>query len=87
MTDTDTRSRWSWRRHRAVYLAVLLTALATAGVTALLVNIIEHKQEARQPFYRVVALDENTEDPAVWAKNFPLQYDGYVRTVDHVRTR
>jgi nitrite reductase (cytochrome c-552) len=87
MADTGTRSRWSWRRHRAVYLAVALTALATAGVTALLVNIFEHKQEARHPFYRVVALDETTEDPAVWAKNFPLQYDGYVRTVDQVRTR
>src|SRR5918995_3814334 len=76
-----------WRRHRGVYLAVILTALATAAVTALLVNIFEHKQEARQPFYRVVALDEDTDDPAVWGKNFPLQYDGYKRTVDQVRTR
>ena len=32
-------------------------------------------------------LDERTDDPAVWAKNFPMQYDGYVRTVDQVRTR
>ena len=56
-------------------------------MTALLVNIFEHKQEARNPFYRVVALDENTDDPAVWGKNFPLQYDGYRRTVDQVRTR
>src|SRR5215204_1583463 len=76
-----------WRRYRGVYLAVILTALATVAVTALLVNIFEHKQEARQPFYRVVALDENTDDPAVWGKNFPLQYDGYKRTVDQVRTR
>src|ERR671910_1085633 len=76
-----------WRRHRGVYLAVILTALATVAVTALLVNIFEHKQEARQPFYRVVALDEDTDDPAVWGKNFPLQYDGYKRTVDQVRTR
>src|ERR687897_2109851 len=76
-----------WRRYRGVYLAVILTALATAAVTALLVNIFEHKQEARQPFYRVVALDEDTDDPAVWGKNFPSQYDGYKRTVDQVRTR
>ncbi len=79
--------RAHWRRHRGVYLAVILTALATVAVTALLVNIFEHKQEARQPFYRVVALDENTDDPAVWGKNFPMQYDGYKRTVDQVRTR
>src|SRR5215218_11210978 len=76
-----------WRRYLGVYLAVILTALATVAVTALLVNIFEHKQEARQPFYRVVALDENTDDPAVWGKNFPMQYDGYKRTVDQVRTR
>jgi nitrite reductase (cytochrome c-552) len=63
-----------WRRYLGVYLAVILTALATVAVTALLVNIFEHKQEARQPFYRVVALDENTDDPAVWGKNFPMQY-------------
>src|ERR687898_745715 len=76
-----------WRRHRGVYLAVILTALATVAVTSLLVNIFEHKQEARNPFYRVVTLDENTTDPAVWGKNFPMQYDGYRRTVDQVRTR
>src|ERR671910_72095 len=79
--------RAHWRRYRVVYLAVIITALATVAVTALLVNIFEHKQEARQAFYRVVALDENTDDPAVWGKNFPMQYDGYKRTVDQVRTR
>jgi len=53
----------------------------------LLVNIVERKQEARNPFFRVVDLDDQTEDPAIWGKNFPLQYDGYKRTVDQVRTR
>jgi nitrite reductase (cytochrome c-552) len=51
------------------------------------VNIMERKQEARNPFYRVVELTDTTEDPAVWGKNFPLQYDGYRRTVDQIRTR
>ena len=50
-------------------------------------NIFERKQEARNPFFRVVELTDETEDPAVWGKNFPLQYDGYRRTVDQVRTR
>jgi nitrite reductase (cytochrome c-552) len=53
----------------------------------LLVSIFEHKQEARNPFYRVVELTEKTDDPAFWGKNFPLQYDGYRRTVDQVRTK
>ena len=64
-----------------------MTALVTAGITALLVNIFERKQEARNPFYRVVEIDDNTVDPAIWGKNFPLQYDAYKRTVDQDRTR
>ena len=59
----------------------------TLGLVALLINIFERKQEARNPFYRVVELTDDIEDPAVWGKNFPQQYDGYKRTVDQVRTR
>jgi len=74
-------------RLRLIALTALLSAVVTVGMAALLVTIFEHKQEARNPFYRVVALDDTVEDPAVWGKNFPLQYDGYKRTVDQVRTR
>ena len=62
-------------------------AAAAVAVAALLVNIFERKQEARNPFHRVVELDDATTDPAVWGKNFPFQYDGYKRTVDMKRTR
>jgi nitrite reductase (cytochrome c-552) len=73
---------------RGVLLAVAGTALvATGALTALLVNIMERKQEARNPFFRVVELDDETQDPAIWGKNFPLQYDAYLRTVDQQRTR
>jgi nitrite reductase (cytochrome c-552) len=72
---------------RRVGLIVLITALATIAVAALLVNIFERKQEARQSFFRVVELTDDTEDPAIWGKNFPLQYDSYGRTVDQTRTR
>jgi nitrite reductase (cytochrome c-552) len=68
-------------------IVVAVAGLATTGITALLVNIFQHKQEARNPFYRVVDLDDRTTDPEVWGKNFPLQYDGYKSTVDQVRTR
>ena len=70
-----------------VVLVVIIAAAAVAGGLALLVNIMERKQEARNPFYRVVELSDDVEDPAVWGKNFPLQYDRYLRTVDQVRTR
>jgi nitrite reductase (cytochrome c-552) len=72
---------------RLLVYAALAAAAAAAGVTALLVNIIERKQEGLNPFFRVVELTDQTEDPAAWGKNFPLQYDGYRRTVDQVRTR
>lgn len=67
--------------------AILAALLVAAGGMMLLVNILERKQEAKNPFYRVVNLDDNTVDPAVWGKNFPLQFDDYSKTVDHQRTR
>ncbi len=74
------------QRYRWVLLAVLV-ALAIVGVLALLTNIMERRQEARNPFYRVVELTDTTTDPAVWGMNFPIQYDQYRRTVDMTRTR
>ena len=74
-------------KQRSLLFVVVLAAGAAAGVTALLVNIFERQQEARNPFFRVVPLDDRTEDPAVWGKNFPFQYDGYLRTVDQQRTK
>jgi nitrite reductase (cytochrome c-552) len=66
---------------------VALIVLATVFGLALLVNIFQRKQEARNPFFRVVELNDDTVDPAVWGKNFPLQYDDYLKTTDQVRTR
>ncbi len=68
-------------------LVLAIVALTSAAVVALLVNIFQRKQEARNPFYRVVELTDDEVDPAVWGKDFPQQYDGYLRTVDQVRTR
>ncbi len=65
----------------------LLAAGAAFGATALLVNIFQHKVDAEKPFFRVVEIDDDTDDPAVWGKNFPLQYDSYKKTVDMQRTR
>jgi nitrite reductase (cytochrome c-552) len=92
MADTTgaatTGNDHSTRRRRRILFAIAgVAALATIVGVALLMNIFERKQEARNPFYRVVELTEETEDPAVWGKNFPLQYDDYRRTVDQVRTR
>jgi nitrite reductase (cytochrome c-552) len=67
--------------------AAAIAALVTLGVAALLTNIFERQQEARDPFVRVVELADTTVDPAIWGQNFPIQYDLYNNTVDMVRTR
>jgi nitrite reductase (cytochrome c-552) len=74
-------------RLAVILITALIATLVAAGGVALLINILERKQEAKNPFYRVVELTDETEDPAIWGKNFPIQYDGYLRTVDQVRTR
>src|SRR5215216_2083244 len=77
------------RRRRSLRFVglVALVVLATVFGLALLVNIFQRKQEARNPFFRVVELTDDTVDPSVWGKNFPLQYDDYLKTTDQVRTR
>ncbi|MDO9116520.1 MAG: ammonia-forming cytochrome c nitrite reductase subunit c552 [Nitrospira sp.] len=72
---------------RKLVVVLILTIVATVAAVALLVNIFQRKQEERTGFFRVVELTDETDDPAVWGKNFPFQYDAYARTVDQVRTR
>ncbi|HEU5193600.1 MAG TPA: ammonia-forming cytochrome c nitrite reductase subunit c552 [Methylomirabilota bacterium] len=67
-----------------VWLLALVALAGIAGVTilllALLTNIFERKQEARQPFVRLVEVTEDTMDPKIWSQNWPLQYDSYMKT-------
>jgi nitrite reductase (cytochrome c-552) len=80
----------SFYRSRPIAVFTALVILAGAGAilgVILLVSIFQHKQEAKNPFFRVVELNDEIDDPAVWGKNFPLQYDDYRRTVDQQRTR
>jgi nitrite reductase (cytochrome c-552) len=82
--DKPVVSKWT----RGAILAVAAASLvATGALAALLVNIMERKHEAKSPYFRVVELTDETQDPAIWGKNFPLQYDAYLRTVDQVRTK
>jgi nitrite reductase (cytochrome c-552) len=78
---------WKTREFRIWVAVIILAGTCAAAAAALLINIFERKQEAKNPFYRVVELNDLTEDPAMWGKNFPHQYDGYLKTVDQVRTR
>ena len=66
---------------------LILFGAAAYGVMALYQNIMLRKQEALQTSFALVKLTEDTIDPKEWGKNFPRQYDSYLRTVDVERTR
>ncbi len=70
----------------AWFLAVVFAA-ATVGLLLLIQNIRQRKAEAQQVVFQLTGLDETTIDASVWGKNFPRQYDGYIRTSDIERTR
>lgn len=39
---------------KTILIAIVVTALLTLGISGLLVNVMERKQEARTPFFHVV---------------------------------
>jgi nitrite reductase (cytochrome c-552) len=79
------RRRWP---ARLVYLLTIVgTAAVTLLVAALLMNIAERKREAKEHYLKLVEVDEDTIDPAVWGVNFPREYDGYLRTAENTNRR
>src|SRR5690349_10377296 len=69
------------------YLATgVIFAAGTFGIVWLFNNIRERKHEALQTSFPLVELTEDSVAAAEWGKNFPRQYDGYLRTVDIERT-
>jgi nitrite reductase (cytochrome c-552) len=88
MSEEKPNEKTGRKRRSLVFVGLVAAAVgATVLGLALLVNIFQRKQEARNPFFRVVELNDDTVDPSVWGKNFPLQYDDYLKTTDQVRTR
>jgi nitrite reductase (cytochrome c-552) len=74
------------RTRRLLALSAVIAAALGCGITALLVNIFQHKQEAKNPYLRFVEVTPDTTDPEAWRKNWPRQYDGYRRTAQATRT-
>jgi nitrite reductase (cytochrome c-552) len=78
------------RRRRSRWLLVaapIALGLATFAVAALLTNIFERRQEARNPYIRFVDVGEDDTDPELWGRNWPRQFESFMRTVDYERTR
>jgi nitrite reductase (cytochrome c-552) len=76
----------SWSKP-VIVIAIAGVAVATALVTALLMNIFERKSEATRPYVRLVEVTEDTTDPALWGVNWPKQFDSYNLTAESTRTR
>ena len=60
-------------------VTLIVVAITTALITALLVNIFERKSEARNPYVRLVEVGEDDTDPAKWGINWPKEYESYRR--------
>ncbi len=78
-TSTPTPRRGIW----PYVLVAVLSALVTFGLAALLLNVAERKREGREQYFKLAELTEDTVDPAIWGRDFPRQYDGYLRTADN----
>lgn len=69
-------------KKNSIYLVgfMLAAIVAAFAVTWTLVRMFEHQQDARQPFLRLVELDETSTDPTLWGQNWPRQYEQYKST-------
>jgi nitrite reductase (cytochrome c-552) len=70
-----------------VFVTTLVVVAVAAGLLAgLLLNIWERKQEAKDPFLKLVVVDEGTTDPSPWGANWPREFEQYRRTVEPSHT-
>ena len=68
-------------------VVVAAVGIASALITALLMNIFERKSEAKNPYVRLVEVNENDTDPQKWGVNWPKQFESYKLTALTTRTR
>ncbi len=76
-TPTQPQRRWLW-----LALAFLVGAVLLAALAFLLTNIVTRKTEAVAYPLKVVQIGPKELDPAVWGKNFPREYDSFMKTKD-----
>ncbi|MBK8010358.1 MAG: ammonia-forming cytochrome c nitrite reductase subunit c552 [Deltaproteobacteria bacterium] len=81
------RSRGKGKTAVVFGLVALGSAILAGGVTALLINIVERKEEAKHAYTPLVELTEDDVDAAKWGRNWPRQFDGYQRTAEPSATK
>jgi nitrite reductase (cytochrome c-552) len=62
------------------FLIFAVSIIFTVGITALLINIFEHKQEGKLTYLKIVEIPKGEPDPAKWEVNFPREYSAYMKT-------
>ena len=71
------------RRSLAALAAVFVAgALVLVGIAALLLNIQDRQREAEEYPLKVVEVAATELNPAVWGRNFPREYDTFLKTQD-----
>ena len=84
MTESPTPRR---RPAAMLIMIALICAVLVFIVAALLTSIFDRKQEAKNPYVRLVEVNEETTDPAAWGVNWPRAFDDYKRTAEVTKTR
>jgi nitrite reductase (cytochrome c-552) len=84
--DGNRPARPAWTRFWPFAGILVVVAIVAAVVAALLVNIFERKQEAKDPYLKLVEVTEETTDPRPWGANWPREFEQYQRTVEPSRT-
>ena len=84
---TDDRKPFYARPLVQMGMVAVVAAAATLALLALYSNISMRKSEAKQRSMKLVELGETTVDPAEWGKNFPREYDSYLRTAEGYSTK
>jgi len=69
----------------AFFYAAIFVGTVVLGiiVAALLVNIVDRKEEEAQFPMKVVDIGTDELDAAVWGKNFPMEYDRFMKTEEN----
>lgn len=83
----DKARRGSVSKKALFVTAVAFFGAGTVAAMMLFANITKRKMEAQSAVFKITTITETTIDPAEWGKNFPRQYDGYIRTADNERAR
>ncbi len=72
---------------RGLIAIIIAVGVGTALCISLLINIMERKMEAKNPYVRTVEVTEDDTDPKKWGINWPKEYDSYKLTALPTHTR